>query len=107
PTKNGSTFAGWTGTGLSGATMTVEIAKGATGDREYTATWRKTGGKSQEDDPTKPTFAKHSLTLDGEIGVNFYMNLPQLEDVDYTDQDKCYMEFDVSGDQSNSWQYCN
>ena len=107
PTKNGSTFAGWTGTGLSGATMTVTITKGLTGNREYTATWRKTGGKSQEDDPTKPTFAKHSLTLDGEIGVNFYMNLPQLEDVDYTDQDKCYMEFDVSGDQSNSWQYCN
>ena len=105
PTKNGSTFAGWTGTGLSGATMTVTITKGLTGNREYTATWRKTGGKSQEDDPAKPTFRSHSLILEGEIGVNFYMNLPSLSGVDYEDHDKCYMEFDINGDKSNALKY--
>jgi len=40
PTKPGYTFAGWTGTGLSEPTVTVTIAKGSTGDRNYTATWQ-------------------------------------------------------------------
>lgn len=39
PTKAGYRFAGWTGTDLSGATMTVTIPKGSIGDRTYTATW--------------------------------------------------------------------
>ena len=40
PTKAGYTFEGWTGTGLSSATMNVKIPKGSTGNREYTATWQ-------------------------------------------------------------------
>ena len=39
PEKAGYTFAGWTGTDLDKATMEVTIAKGSTGDKEYTATW--------------------------------------------------------------------
>ncbi|MDR2920762.1 MAG: InlB B-repeat-containing protein [Tannerella sp.] len=39
PIRSGYTFAGWTGTGLGGATMTVSIPKGSTGNRSYTATW--------------------------------------------------------------------
>lgn len=39
PVKDGFTFEGWTGTGLSVATKEVSIAKGSTGNREYTATW--------------------------------------------------------------------
>ena len=39
PTREGYTFAGWTGTGLDDATETVTIAQGSTGDRSYTATW--------------------------------------------------------------------
>ena len=39
PTKEGYTFAGWTGTGLTEATATVTITKGSTGNRSYTATW--------------------------------------------------------------------
>ena len=39
PTREGYTFAGWTGTGLTDATTTVTIAHGSTGNREYTATW--------------------------------------------------------------------
>ena len=41
PTREGYTFAGWTGTGLTDATTTVTIAHGSTGNREYTATWKK------------------------------------------------------------------
>ena len=41
PTKEHYVFAGWTGTGLSAATMTVQIAVGNTGDRSYTATWER------------------------------------------------------------------
>ena len=39
PIREDYTFVGWTGTGLNGATMTVTIPAGSTGDREYTATW--------------------------------------------------------------------
>jgi len=42
PTKDGYTFAGWTGTGLGAATETVTIAQGSTGARSYTATWTPT-----------------------------------------------------------------
>ena len=41
PTREGYAFEGWTGTGLTEATTTVTIAKGSTGDRAYTATWKK------------------------------------------------------------------
>ncbi|MBR1377526.1 MAG: leucine-rich repeat protein, partial [Bacteroidaceae bacterium] len=39
PTREGYTFAGWTGTDLTAATTTVTIAKGSIGDRSYVATW--------------------------------------------------------------------
>jgi len=39
PTREGYTFAGWTGTGLDAATTSVTIAAGSTGARTYTATW--------------------------------------------------------------------
>lgn len=102
PTKNGSTFAGWTGTGLSAATKSVTITKGSTGKRTYTATW--TGGGSNPD-PDAPTFTKHSLVLNGMLGMNFFMNLPS--GVDYNDGKKYYMEFNISGDtkSNNPQQY--
>ena len=37
PEKEGYTFAGWTGTGLTEATLTVTIPTGSTGNREYEA----------------------------------------------------------------------
>ena len=39
PTKTGYTFAGWTGTDITGTSAAVTIPAGSTGDREYTATW--------------------------------------------------------------------
>ncbi len=39
PTRSGYTFAGWTGTDLSGKTMSVTIAKVSIGARSYTANW--------------------------------------------------------------------
>ena len=39
PTREGYTFAGWTGTGLDAATETVTIPAGSVGERSYTATW--------------------------------------------------------------------
>ena len=41
PTKAGYTFAGWTGTGLTEATVDVDIPVGSTGIRSYEATWTK------------------------------------------------------------------
>ncbi len=39
PTRTGYTFAGWTGTGLTGPTIDVIIDQGSTGNRSYYATW--------------------------------------------------------------------
>jgi len=39
PTRDGYTFTGWTGTGLDVVTENVTIAKGSTGNKEYTANW--------------------------------------------------------------------
>ncbi len=39
PTRSGFEFAGWTGTGLSEATMDVTIPTGSTENRTYTANW--------------------------------------------------------------------
>ena len=39
PKREGYTFAGWTGTGLTDAKIDVVVAEGSTGDRSYTAVW--------------------------------------------------------------------
>ena len=39
PSRIGYEFEGWEGTGLTGPTKNVTIAKGSTGDRTYTAKW--------------------------------------------------------------------
>ena len=41
-----------------------------------------------------PEFKTHSLTLSGQIGVNFFLDLPEIEGIDWT---KSYMTFMVSG----------
>ncbi|MBQ6332902.1 MAG: hypothetical protein IJI34_09110 [Clostridia bacterium] len=45
----------------------------------------------------EPEFKTQSLTLDGSIGVNFYMDLSMLSAEDLADADKTYMTFDISG----------
>ena len=40
-----------------------------------------------------PVFMTHSLTLGGELGINFFLELPELEGVDYSDS---YMTFSVN-----------
>ena len=42
PTKEGYIFTGWTGTDLTEETLNVTIPSGSTGDREYTANFKKT-----------------------------------------------------------------
>lgn len=54
PIKEGYTFAGWTGTGLDAATTIVTIAKGSTGNREYTATWNQEAPASYDIIVTQP-----------------------------------------------------
>ncbi len=70
PTRDGYTFAGWTGTGLDSATMSVTIEQGSTGDRSYTAIWTPTvytitynlnGGSAAN--PTSYTIESSDITL--------------------------------------------
>lgn len=39
PVKEGYTFAGWSGTGIAGMSVSVTIPSGSAGDRAYTARW--------------------------------------------------------------------
>ncbi|MBR4742608.1 MAG: InlB B-repeat-containing protein, partial [Oscillospiraceae bacterium] len=74
PTKEGYEFTGWTGTDLTEASMAVTVAKGSTGDREYTATWtpityaityRLNGGTLPEgqSNPASYTIESDAITL--------------------------------------------
>lgn len=54
PTRDGYTFAGWTGTGLDAASTSVTIAKGSTGNCEYTATWTENIATLTEANPIAP-----------------------------------------------------
>ena len=64
PTKTGYDFAGWTGTGLDKATMTVTVPAGSTGNRSYTATW---------------TVKSYTVTFD----VQGHGTAPKAQTVDY------------------------
>ena len=61
---------------------------------EYNSAWSEFGGYYYIETITKPSFKTHSLVLSGEIGVNFFMDLPAIDGVDYTES---YMTFAISG----------
>ena len=72
PTREGYTFAGWTGTDLDEPTTTVTIAAGSTGDRAYTATWTLNtytiaydlaGGTVATPNPTSYSVENDAITL--------------------------------------------
>ena len=72
PTKDGYTFAGWTGTDLDEAAMTVTIEAGSMGDRAYAATWTAVsytisydldGGEVETANPTSYTIESDDITL--------------------------------------------
>lgn len=64
PTRTGYDFAGWKGTGLDQATMTVTVPAGSTGNRSYTATW---------------TVKSYTVTFD----VQGHGTAPKAQTVDY------------------------
>ena len=70
PTKDGCTFAGWTGTDLSEATTTVTIEKGSTGAREYTATWTPKAGYEWNANTTTEVSSYTTLTQVGDVWVH-------------------------------------
>ncbi len=72
PTREGYTFTGWTGTGLSAPTTTVRIAEGSSGDRSYVAHWELTryslgydlaGGYLTGTNPSQYTIESEALAL--------------------------------------------
>ena len=60
----------------------------------YNEAWSEFGGYFYIGEGPEPTFASHSLELSGKIGINFYMDLPTIAGVDYTES---YMTFEISG----------
>ena len=80
PTRQGYTFAGWTGTGLSDVTETVTIATGSTGERSYTAHWTPTdyiisynlmGGEVETANPTSYNIETASFTLNNPTRLGY------------------------------------
>ena len=81
PTKKGYEFTGWTGTDLSGKTMTVTIAKGTIGSRSYTANWTANtytltydvnGGDALADSTQSVTYdANYSVITPTRTGYSF------------------------------------
>ena len=61
---------------------------------EYNDAWSEFGGYFYIEAVTEPSFKTHSLVLSGRIGVNFFMDLPTIEGVDYAES---YMTFEISG----------
>ena len=58
---------------------------------------------TDEDDITiKPEFTTANLTLSGQIAVNFYMNLPPISSVNYSNSKECYTVFDINGDTTSN-----
>ena len=81
PTRDGYTFTGWTGTGLSSATKTVTVSKGSTGNRSYTANW-SANGYTVTFNYNKPSTAAGTMSGNGTTskGVTYaaaYGTLPQ------------------------------
>lgn len=73
PVKPGFTFHGWTGTDLTEASLTVEIPKGSTGDRRYTANWPSNAEYlvkhyKQNLEGEYPAVPDETETLHGDIG---------------------------------------
>ncbi|MBR6465992.1 MAG: InlB B-repeat-containing protein [Bacteroidales bacterium] len=80
PTRQGYTFAGWTGTGLSDVTETVTITTGSTGERSYTANWTPTdynisynlaGGEVETANPTSYNIETASFTLNNPTRLGY------------------------------------
>jgi len=72
PTREGYTFAGWTGTDLASATTIVTIPKGSIGNRSYIANWTTdaytisytlNGGSVSTANPTSYTIETATFTL--------------------------------------------
>lgn len=71
PTKNGYTFTGWSGTGLSGLTKDVVVNKNSVGNRHYEANWQiitysvtyNLDGGSISGQPTKYTVESATLNI--------------------------------------------
>lgn len=81
PTRNGYDFTGWSGTDISGNSMSVTIPQGSTGERNYTASWTPINytisyalnGGSVSGNPTSYNIETNAITLNNPTrnGYNF------------------------------------
>lgn len=75
PEKEGFTFEGWTGTGLSAATKEVTIPKGSYGDRTYKATWKAIVIPPQPISPEEALQAADLPKTGDHSGLAFWMTV--------------------------------
>ena len=82
-------------------TVSAQAASGdltASAQTDITLTVSNNSGSFVPNDDAVPQFAYQSLMLEGQTGVNFYMYLPELEGVNYSDGSTCWMDFLINGE---------
>ena len=82
PTRDGYTFTGWTYEGQTAPTLNVTIAQGATGNRSYTANWKKNATNDEliYTIPSEVTYTGSAITpevivMDGENDVTSHFDI--------------------------------
>lgn len=80
PTRLGYTFAGWSGTDITGTAKIVTVNKGSTGNRTYTATWTPVnytisydlnGGAVVVSNPTSYNIETPTFTLNNPVRLGY------------------------------------
>ena len=76
----------------------IGLTTGNGGSKFFTARSKDNASTTIGSEPKEyegtPSFSSQSLVLSGKIGVNFNMDLPEIEGVNYADS---YMTFDITG----------
>ncbi len=97
PTKYGYDFLGWSGTGISGTSKEVTIAKGSTGDRTYTANWEAADQEisftsemeNETDDPSDTTTVPYLEKIKVVLGDGTWTSVPA--NLEATAEDNVYV----------------
>lgn len=121
-TATGTTPITWTASGLPGGlscstTGKISGTPTAAGTFSVTVTATNSAGSAtksltltvEDEDPNTspeisvkvaPEFKNFSIMMEGTIGMNFYVYLPEIDSITYTDKN-CWMDFNIRGDTSN------
>ena len=77
-------------------TVNAQAGENTSASKEFTVIIAGLASSAQ------PAFKSASLILSGQIGVNFFLDLPNISGVNYYDGNTCWMDFDINGDSTTN-----